>query len=219
MAEESTNPPDGDLQNPPQNAQPAIENALQPNGNNEDTKPAKQEIPQHDYIPPNIIVNIPQTDNSEAKEANSISKSSNRISWVGMAINLLLFLITLGAFWQTKKSVDISKDSLSYTKSYAREKDSIDSVHQLTINKINQKKDSIIRMKDSINTMLAKNTFDLQKKSIASQQKSINDATNRYINETQPYLQIQDVGIDSFSYDHNGIYIHRRIVNMGNCSR
>ncbi|HEV8082280.1 MAG TPA: hypothetical protein VGP55_03720 [Chitinophagaceae bacterium] len=72
--------------------------------------------------------NFPNTHNDETLKKESVKKEegrdweqietrkANKISRTGMYINLALFLITLFAFWETKRSVDITKDSLNEVK-------------------------------------------------------------------------------------------------------
>jgi hypothetical protein len=66
-------------------------------------------------MPSNIIINIP-----EQKESKSQIRA-NYISIIGTVLNFILIIIALVSFWQTKKAVDISEQSLKD----ARFKDSI----------------------------------------------------------------------------------------------
>ena len=210
MAEEGITSSENNLNNPSNNILPTVEDSLQARSNQEEGKSAKEEIPKQDYIPPTIILTSPKEENIEAKEANVISKEGNRISWISIAINLFLFLITLGALWQTKLSVDTSKEALDYTKSYTRQKDSTDSAKQV--------------ITDGLSKAVSDSNFALQKRSIDAQIKSLKDAQERFEKENQPFLQIynlQNVKLAppinaSFKFDmeYLGKYAAQQIAHM-----
>jgi len=126
---------------------------------------------------PAPIVNIPPNDPTEAKTAN-------RITFWGLLVNILLFLITLYTFYQTKRSVDLAAKQFDYT----QEKDKDDAV-------TNKTKDIIAAEKEknrlAVIDKQRQEDFDNNKKSLELSRKAVETQLSSF-KETQKEFEFQN---------------------------
>jgi hypothetical protein len=149
--------------------------SVEHNLSEEITKKNEQPIDKKDNNPIHVTVNVPNEKNKEAKTAN-------KIAIIGLAINILLFTITLFTFKETKRSVDISEKALSDS----RIKDSINDIKTTAEFELREKQFAMAKLKDSISNNIAL-------KSLNTQISTFDEASKRFKLENRTYIQVASI--------------------------
>lgn len=140
-------------------------------------------------------------------EKMNFSKGSRTTKWSEVAMVVISAILAFYTWQLFNTATEQSKYSQQSADAAIRavRQDSINQAYSDSIQKIS---DSLNHQRDSINLIISENTFALQKT-------SLNDATNRFLNETQPYLQIDQFSIKHYSSDSQTFFYSYRITNLG----
>jgi len=157
-------------------------------------------------------VNNLTTENSEARTANRISSLNLVTTIVGIIINAALFGITLYTFYQTKRSVDISEQSLNHS----IENDRLSEERKRSDDKIAE-----IRYQETQTTSLKKGrqdsiTLSLAQQSVRSQIRSLEQTQRNFGLENEPFIEIENVTITSEPTIGKNFYIQYELDNLKN---